>query len=119
MFYFAWFGCALLASAQELYTTAISVGPDAAFGGFDLNFRFEPGAPVFGSGYHNFTIDSNSKMVFHGATAGGVGAGFSVVNDGDVLDKSHVDPRGNTLIGQQLNGYQLATLTNRFWLDCI
>ena len=66
------------------------------------NFILSPDAPVFGSGYHIYEIDSNSKLVFHGATLGGVGASFSVVNDGDLLDSSHF-----VLAPFSLNGYQL------------
>ena len=57
---------------------------------------------MFGSGYHLYEIDSSSKLVFHGESLGGVGAAFSIVNDGDVLDHNNADPRGKSL-----NGYQL------------
>jgi hypothetical protein len=109
-FCLALFGCALHASAQGFYTTANAItSPGSIFpNSFNLEFRFEPGAPVFGFGYHIYTIDSNLKLVFNATTLGGVQAGFSVVQDGDVLDQSHIDPAGKTL-----NGYQL-TLNQPF-----
>ena len=95
-------GCALHTSAQGFYTTAIAINPGTFQPGFNLAFFFEPGAPVFGSGYQTYSIDSSLKLAYRFATLGGVGAGFSLVNEGDVLDHSHfVTP------SLSLDGYQL------------
>ena len=94
IFYLVLFGSALLtARAQGFYTTAIGITSPGFLGSsFNLNFYFEAGAPVFGSGYHLYEIDSSSKLVFHGESLGAVGAAFSIVNDGDVLDHNNSDP---------------------------
>jgi hypothetical protein len=97
---FVLLACASRASAQDVYTTAIGVTQQSVV--FDLNFYFEPGAPVQGYGYQAYVIDSNSKLTNGTETLGGVAARFLVVNDGDVLDKSHPVASAHLL-----NGYQL------------
>ena len=91
VFYLVLCGWALPASPQSIYTTAVAITPDHGLfpGGFDLYDYFEPGAPIQGTGYHIYTIDSSLKLVGQGVTLGPVGARFAVVNDGDVLDQSH------------------------------
>ena len=96
-------GCAFQASAQGVYTTAIGITSPGFLGhDFNLNFYFEAGAPVFGYGYHLYDIDSSLKLVFHGATLGGVQASFSVVNEGEVLDRSRFAAPPFSLDGYQL-----------------
>jgi hypothetical protein len=101
---FVLLGCDFRASAQGIYTPAIAITSPGLPGpkSFNLDFYFEPGAPVQGYGYHVYTIDSNAKLVFGGETLGGVGARFLAVNDGDVLDRNHAIAQSHTL-----NGYQL------------
>ncbi len=97
------FSCfAARASAQGIYTTAFAITPNSSFGGLDLYDDFEPGAPVFGGGYHIYSIDSSLKLVFQGSTLGGVGARFSIVNEGDVLDPSRFVAPPFSLDGYQL-----------------
>jgi hypothetical protein len=102
-------GCTLHASAQGFYTTANAITPGSLFpNSFNLEYHFEPGAPVQGFGYHIYTIDSNLKLVFNSTPLGAVQAGLSVVQERDVLDPTNIG-----LAVKTLNGYQL-TLNQPF-----
>jgi len=97
-------GCALQASAQGYYTTANAITPGTLFQpSINLEYRFEPGAVLFGAfgGWHTYSIDSNLKLVDHGGILVNVQAGFSIVQAGDVLDASHINSVAS------LDGYQL------------
>ena len=103
------FGCAACCRAQQIYTTGVAISSSALFsGGFNLEGRFEPGAPnIFGFGYTTYTVNSGLSLVFQGQSLGGVQPNWSVVSDGTVLDHNHPNP------GTLLNGYQL-TLNQPF-----